>query len=380
MSTNAAAKTSICGSDVDITETSKSDQTLIIAEAGVNHNGSLETAIKLVDEAALAGADVVKFQTFLSSELVTRRAKQARYQKTNMGRSISQFEMIRELELKKADWSNIANRCASKGIEFLSTAFDRQSLDLLLDLGIRRVKIPSGELTNGPLLLAYAKSGKPLILSTGMAKLQEVEDALGVLAYGLLKWERDPGIEVFRTAMRSEEGRAALKEHVTVLQCTTEYPTPDDEIHLRVMTTFRESFDVSVGLSDHSTGIWAPIAATAMGASVVEKHFTLSRDMPGPDHAASLEPEELQAMVRGIQKVNVALGDGKKTPSPSEAGNISVARRYLVAVTKISKGEAFTEQNISAKRSGSGISPMSYWQVLGHRAKREFAADEPIEL
>ena len=283
----------------------------IIAEAGVNHNGDLETACQLVDAAVAAGADAVKFQTFKAENLVTRHAGKAAYQKVTTGADENQLAMLKRLELKYELHFQLLAYCQSKGIQFLSTAFDFESLDFLVrELGIETLKIPSGEITNGPFLLAHAQTGKQIILSTGMATLGEVETALGVLAFGYLGALQPPSLTAFQQAYGSEQGQAVLREKVTLLHCTSEYPTPMENINLRAMDVLQQAFGLSVGYSDHSVGLVVPVAAAARGATVIEKHFTLDRTQQGPDHKVSLEPDELKAMVSGIRDVEKALGQG----------------------------------------------------------------------
>jgi len=357
-----------------------SPRALIIAEAGVNHNGSLEMALRLVDAAAEAGADVVKFQTFNTGKLIARRAPKARYQQTAGPAGESQFEMVRRLELDAAAFHRIAGRCAERGVEFLSTPFDEDSLDLLVrELPVRRLKLPSGEITNAPLLLRAARSGLPLILSTGMATLGEIEDALGVLAFGRLGGAAPPGRAAFAAAYRSEAGRAALAGAVTLLHCTSEYPAPLDEVHLRVLDTLARAFGLPVGYSDHTEGIMVPVAAVALGARVIEKHYTLDRSLPGPDHRASLEPADLKAMVAAIRAAERALGSPRKVPQAGEADTREVARKSLVAARAIPAGAPFTPETLTAKRPGGGRSPFEYWELLGRPAARDYAEDEAID-
>jgi N,N'-diacetyllegionaminate synthase len=332
-------------------------KTLIIAEAGVNHNGDLGLALRLVDAAADAGADLVKFQTFSADRLVTPTARKAEYQTRTTDASQSQQAMLRNLELTREMHEALIARCRARGVGFFSTAFDLESVDLLVALGVDRFKIPSGEITNLPYLRHIASYGKPVIVSTGMATPDEIAAALGALERG--------GI---------------VRNRITVLHCTTEYPTPMSDVNLRAMLTIRDTFGVSVGYSDHTTGIEVPIAAVAMGASVIEKHFTLDRTLPGPDHAASLEPDELLAMVRAIRNVEQALGDGVKRVMPGEQGNRAAARKSLVAAQPIRAGERFSTSNLTVKRPGTGLSPMQWDDIVGRVASRDFAADELIEL
>lgn len=352
----------------------------IIAEAGVNHNGDELLALALVDAAHRAGADVVKFQTFKAANLVTRQAKQAAYQTANTGKEESQFAMLSRLELSFDAHLRLIEHCKSLGIEFLSTAFDTESLNFLVnDLGLSTLKIPSGELTNAPFILAHARTGCELIVSTGMATLAEVEAALGVIAFGLTaKDDIMPSEAAFMAAYASENGRVALAQKVTLLHCTTEYPAPMTDINLKAMDTLSHSFQLPVGYSDHSQGITIPVAAAARGACLIEKHFTLDRSMEGPDHKASLEPDELVAMVHGIRDVELALGDGIKGPRPSEIKNKEIARKSLVAACDIAQGTPLSVENLAIKRPGNGMSPYSYWHLLGQPAKHGYSAGELI--
>ncbi|CAI6084360.1 N-acetylneuraminate synthase [Cohnella sp. JJ-181] len=357
----------------------KENQAYIIAEAGVNHNGSLELAMDLIRAAADAGADAVKFQTFKADLLVTRTADRAAYQDRNTGDADTQYEMIRKLELSEADHLSLKAECAVRGIAFLSSPFDLASLRLLVeDVGVDRLKIPSGEITNAPLLLNAARSGLPIILSSGVCTMADIESALAWIAFGYRNEDGIPTEGAVMEAYASPEGQRLLREKVTLLHCTTEYPAPFDEVNLRVMDTFATAFGLSVGYSDHTQGIAIPIAAVARGATVIEKHFTLSRGLPGPDHQASLEPNELQAMVAAIRQVEQALGSAVKKPSRSESLNRNVIRKSLVAATDIRKGERFTVDNIGIKRPGGGLAPNRYWDLLGRKALRDYAADEGL--
>ena len=355
--------------------------TLIIAEAGVNHNGSEELAFKLVDAAVNAGADVVKFQTFKAKNLVTESAEQAEYQAANIGKKESQLEMLSRLELSYEAHHRLLAYCAEKKIEFLSTAFDSESLDFLVsDLKIKTLKIPSGEITNAPFILEHARTGCDLIVSTGMSDLADIEAALGVIAFGYTTDEkREPSIQAFKQAYASAAGQDALKRKVTLLHCTSEYPAPLNEVNLRVMDTLAQAFGLAAGYSDHTAGIAIPVAAVARGAATIEKHFTLDREMEGPDHKASLEPGELASMVAGIRAVEIALGSAIKSPTLSELKNRNVARKSLVAVKDISQGEAYSEDNIGAKRPGTGISPFMYWSLLGRKSDRDLRSGDLID-
>lgn len=332
--------------------------TLIIAEAGVNHNGSIELAKQLVDKAVEAGVDYIKFQTFKTEKLVAKSAQMASYQKKNIGtEDNSQFAMLKKLELSPAQHEELIAYCKEKGVKFFSTAFDLDSIDYLHSLNLGLWKIPSGEITNYPYIKKIAQYGEPVIVSTGMCEMQDIEDAVSTL----LKW-------------------GTKKENIIILHCNTEYPTPYQDVNLKAMDAIKEKFGIKVGYSDHTKGIEVPIAAVALGATVIEKHFTLDRNMEGPDHKASLEPDELKAMVSAIRNIEQAVGDGIKKVTDSEKGNISVARKSIVAARNINKGEVFTEENLTVKRPGTGISPMRWEEVLGQIAKRNFTEEELIEL
>ncbi len=327
----------------------------IIAEAGVNHNGDVALAVKMADAAKAAGADIVKYQTFRPEALVSRYAEKADYQKAATGGGESQLDMLKKLALRPEEYRRLKDHCGQIGITFLSTPFDLESVALLDGIGMPFWKIPSGEVTNLPYLLAVARTKKPVVLSTGMCGPEEIQAALDVL-------------------------RSGGAPRITLLHCNTEYPTPYEDVNLRAMTAMRERFGVDVGYSDHTPGIEVPIAAAALGAAVIEKHFTLDRGMEGPDHKASLEPEELAAMVTAVRHIEAALGSGEKAMSPSEAKNREIARKSIVARRAIKRGERFTEENITAKRPGGGVSPMRWFEVLGAEAQRDFGEDEMIEL
>lgn len=327
---------------------------LIIAEAGVNHNGDINTAKELVREAKRCGADIVKFQTFIPGRLASKHAVMADYQKKNLGIDEPQDAMLARLTLEREEYVALADCCRETGIQFLSTPFEVESARFLNDLQ-DMWKIPSGEITNYPYLVEIARTGKEVILSTGMSTLQEVEDALAVL-----------------------RGNGAGR--ITLLHCTTNYPTPMEDVNLKAMLTLKDKFGCPVGYSDHTRGIEVPIAAVALGAEVIEKHFTLDRKMEGPDHKASLEPDELEAMVKAIQNIEKALGDGTKVPSESEKANIAVARKSIIAAAAIKAGDILTSENLTTKRPGTGISPMRWAEVLGTRAVRDFDEDELIEI
>jgi len=351
--------------------------TFVIAEAGVNHNGDRDIAFKLVEVAAAAGADAVKFQTFQADRLASRHAPKAAYQEETTGTAETQHAMLRRLELSHPMHLALRDHCMELGIEFLSTPFDAASADFLVrEVRVPRLKVPSGEITNGPFLLHVARLGVPLIVSTGMSTLAEVRDALGVIAFGVSGSNEAPSRAAFAAALAAT---ADLSGRVTLLHCTTQYPTPHADVNLRAMDTLRDAFGVPVGFSDHTPGITAPLAAVARGAVVVEKHFTLSRDLPGPDHRASLEPDELEAMVSGIREVEVALGSSEKAPAPSERANIPIARKSVVAARDIAAGETLDADSLAVKRPATGANPMTWWSLLGTRATRDYEADEPLD-
>lgn len=331
--------------------------TIIIAEAGVNHNGSIGMARRMVEAAEKAGVDYIKFQTFKAANLVNRSAKQADYQKRNQGNDESQLEMLSRLELSFDNFRGLNEFCNNRGVKFLSTPFDLESIDFLAGLGMDYMKIPSGEITNLPYLRKISKIGIPVIMSTGMCTMHDIEEALDILYKG-----------------------GVTTDKITLLHCNTEYPTPMADVNLRAMETLRSAFGTNIGYSDHTKGIEVPIAAVAMGATVIEKHFTLDRSLPGPDHVASLEPEELKAMVDAIRNIELAIGVHEKRISPSERKNLEIARKSIVASRDIKKGEVLSEANLTVKRPGNGISPMRWDEILGKRAIRNFQTDELIEL
>jgi N,N'-diacetyllegionaminate synthase len=335
-----------------------SKHVLIIAEAGVNHNGSLDLAKQLIDKAVEAGVDIIKFQTFKSEKMVSKAARQAEYQQRNIGKKDEgQLAMLKKLELSQADHEELIFYCNERGIRFFSTAFDMDSIDYLHSLDMGLWKIPSGEITNYPYLRKIAQYKDPVILSTGMCELSDIEAAMKVLL--------DFGVQ---------------KEQITILHCNTEYPTPFVDVNLKAMLEIGEKFGVQIGYSDHTKGIEVPIAAVALGATVIEKHFTLDKNMEGPDHKASLEPDELKAMVSAIRNIEQALGSGHKTISESERKNIEIARKSIVAARPIDAGELLTEENLTIKRPGNGISPMRWNEVVGTRAVQPFNDEDPIQL
>lgn len=326
---------------------------IIIAEAGVNHNGSVEIAKKMVLAAKEAGADYIKFQTFCPEKLVSKSAGKADYQKQNTGTKESQLEMLQKLALSQDNFLELKEYCQRQGIGFLSTPFDLDSIHFLHRLDMDFWKLPSGEITNLPYLLEIAKTGRPVVMSTGMCDLKEIKEAVDCL-------------------------RRAGTEKIILLHCNTEYPTPMKDVNLKAMQTMKDSLGLPMGYSDHTQGIEVPIAAAALGACVLEKHFTLDKTMPGPDHRASLEPEELQAMVTAVRNIERAMGNGRKEPSESEKKNIEAVRKSIVAKCKIKKGEVFTEENLTTKRPGTGISPMKWFDLMGQRAKRDYETDQII--
>ena len=330
-----------------------SEKVFIIAEAGVNHNGSIDMAKKLIDVAAEAGADAVKFQTFKTDKTVSRKAQKADYQKNTTDAGETQYDMVKKLELDVSTHKELMSYCLEKNIMFLSTPFDHDSIDLLDELGLKIFKIPSGEITNLPYLRHIGKLNKEIIMSTGMADIGEIEDALDILV--------NAGTD---------------KNNITVLHCNTEYPTPMTDVNLRAMQTIANTFKIRTGYSDHTLGIEVPVAAVALGAKVIEKHFTLDKTLPGPDHQASLEPQELKLMIESIRNIEKALGDGIKKPSKSETPNKTIVRKSIVAKKAIKKGEILSEDNLSIKRPGNGISPMRWDEIIGTIAQKDYEEDE----
>jgi N-acetylneuraminate synthase len=352
----------------------------IIAEAGVNHNGEEDMAFALVDAAKLANVDAVKFQTFKAELVATDFAGKAEYQKTTTGGSGNQLDMIRKFELGHDAFKRIKAKCDAVGIQFLSTPFDVESCEFLTtDLELKTLKISSGEITHGALLLSAARSGCDIILSTGMTTLDEIEDALKVIAFGYTTEEGSPTREMLDAIFDSPAGKSSLANKVVLLHCTTEYPAPSEESNLKAIGTMRDKFGLRVGFSDHTEGISVSVTAAARGAEIIEKHFTLDKTLEGPDHKASLEPDELINLVNAIRKMERSLGEGEKQPSPSEIKNIPIARKSLVARHAILKGDLFSEENLVAKRPGGGLSPMAYWDLLGRPAARNYQPDEAID-
>ncbi len=355
------------------------DRTYVIAEAGVNHNGDMGRAAEMIAVAAEAGADAVKFQTFDPAALVTADAGKVAYQLANTGGAESQRAMLEKLVLKREDHAALMDACTKHGIDFLSTPFDHGSLEFLTrELNLPVFKISSGDATNGPLLLAGAQSGKTMILSTGMCTLEDVEAALDVIAWGMTGGSTPERLEDVAGHRDTPQGRAALLERLAILHCVTDYPAPAASTNLNAMITMSLTFDLTTGFSDHSIGTAISIGAVAMGASIIEKHFTLDRSLPGPDHAASLMPTELQQMIAGIRDVEVALGDGTKQPGPAEFENAAAVRKSIVATTPIKAGENLSSENVGCLRPGEGISPMRFWDLLGTSANRNYRIGEMI--
>lgn len=357
----------------------KRDRTYVIAEAGVNHNGERDLAFALVDAAAAAGADAVKFQTFDAARLASASAPKAAYQKARTDAAESQYAMLKKLELPREWHAPLQAHAHRLGIQFLSTAFDASSLEFLCTLDLPLFKVPSGELTNGPLLWQFARTRRPLVISTGMATLAEVEQALAIVAHALAAAGEPADMdEVWRLWSRGE-ARESLGDHVTLLHCTSQYPTPWQEVNLRAMDTLATAFGLAVGYSDHTEGILVPVAAVARGARVIEKHFTLDRSLPGPDHAASLEPGELREMVTSIRHIELLLGDGTKVPQPSEWDTRTAARQQVVALADIREGGVLQRSDLGTARCGGGLPATELWRLVGTAAKRDYRAGEAIE-
>tara|TARA_B100001250_G_C19816064_1_gene798466 strand:+ start:1027 stop:2166 length:1140 start_codon:yes stop_codon:yes gene_type:complete len=375
-------------------------KTFVIAEAGVNHNGNPSLAFELIDIAADCGADAVKFQLFDSEEIATEYAEKANYQLKDNNHS-KQFEMLKSLELPKEIYKDLKDYCSIKKIDFLCTAFDKNNINFLVEkIKPKKLKIASGEITNAPLLLAFAKTNYELILSTGMSTINEIKEALGVIAFGLINKDNKnitPSKEKFITAFESDFGKKKLEEKVSLLHCTTEYPAPQKDLNLKAIESMKNFFHLNIGYSDHSEGIDASIVSVILGATIIEKHFTLDKNLVGPDHSASLDANELKNLIlkirlvegmtneernrhlSSIKNVNVIMGDGIKEPKESEVKNIDIARRHLVANKNIQIGEVFNEKNISCKRSKKGLSPILYWDLLGHISKSKYNKDDIIK-
>lgn len=353
-------------------------RTKIIAEAGVNHNGSVDRAHEMICVAAKCGADIVKFQAWSAELLASRHAGMASYQIANTGESTSQIDLLKNLELPKEAYKELIRTCAENRVEFLCTPMDMPSIELLANLGVGRLKIPSGEITNAPYLVAAGATRIPCIVSTGMATLAEVKAALGAIAWGYFAKKGKPSFQSCSALWDEVQSDGSLREVLTILHCTTEYPAPFSDVNLAAMQSLGDKFQLPVGYSDHTAGISISIAAAALGATIIEKHFTLSRELPGPDHLASLEPKELTELILSVRQVNLAIGNGLKAPANSELGNIPIARKSLVAAQQIPRGELFTASNLVSKRPGSGLSPWKYWDLLGRPAARGYECDDLI--
>jgi len=352
----------------------------IIAEAGVNHNGDINLARQLVREGAAAGVNAVKFQTFRPEKLVTQHAEKAAYQKVTTGSQESQLAMLQKLTLRDEDYVELEKLCWECGVDFISTPFDSDSLHFLTTkLDMPFIKVPSGEITNASFLWEIARTQKSVVLSTGMATLGEIENALAVLSCGYLRSVFPISFQEVQEIYVSSEGQKVLQDKVQLLHCTTQYPAPVSQANLRAMDTIKRAFGLPVGYSDHTEGITIPVAAVARGAQVIEKHFTLDKNMPGPDHKASLEPGELKGLVQAIRAVEEAIGTGIKIPAADEVPNIPIVRKCLVAARDIAVGEVFSQENLTAKRAGKGISPMDVWNLLEKKANRHYKQDEIIE-
>jgi len=354
-------------------------KTYIIAEAGVNHNGSFERAIEMIHCAKQMGADAIKFQLFQAENLTTQQAEQAQYQKKAYSQVKTQYEMLKELELSFAHFEALKVIAEKEEIDFIITPFDLESLRFIVDdLNLSMIKIGSGDITNGPMLLACGRSHREIILSTGMSTLADIENALQVIAFGLLEKGAYPTKDSLAEVYASQAAQDILKEKVTLLHCTSEYPAPFEDVNLKAMDTMAHAFGLAVGFSDHTPGIEASLAAVAREACVIEKHFTLDKSLSGPDHLASLDPSEFQTMINGVRKIEAALGNGHKRPTVSESKNMKIVRRAIVANQKIVRGEEFTSHNLGLKRPYVGLSPMHYWDFLGKKAERDYAKDEVI--
>jgi N-acetylneuraminate synthase len=354
--------------------------TYIIAEAGVNHNGSFDMACQLVDVAKAAGADAVKFQTYKTELLVTKEAQQAAYQSLNLGETTSQHDMLKKLELSYEEFQKLSNYCATQHIGFLSTPFDSGSVDFLVDtIHIKTIKIPSGELTNSPFVHQIGTKQLPIILSTGMSTLDEIHESLSFIAYGLAYPSQPVDFQSVTSFYKTKEAKDMLKKYVSVLHCTTSYPTNPADVHLKSIDFLRDELHLTIGFSDHSEGILIPIAAVARGATIIEKHFTLDKELVGPDHRASLNPQELKDMVSGIRLVEKAVGEYKKEPTSEELQIRSSARKSLIAVREIKSGEVFTDNHLIIKRPGTGMPPVNYWSILGQPASKDYKEGDIIE-
>lgn len=354
------------------------NQTIIIAEAGVNHNGSLDLALQLIDAAAESGADIVKFQTFTAEQLATPEVEMAPYQKENCAATESQYNMLKKLELARDYYPSLLDQCKKRKIKFMSSVFDHNDVKFLASLSMPFFKIPSGEITNGPLLLEVAKTQTPIILSTGMATLGEIEQALMVIAFGYLHPKSEPTLEAFQMNWQQGNAHKIISDNVVLLHCTSDYPASLEDVNLKAMNTLSDAFNVSVGYSDHTSGNTTAIAAVARGAKIIEKHFTLDRILPGPDHKASLTPLELKELVDKIREVEKALGSSVKHRTAAEERIVQLIRKSLVASKNIEVGDTFSNSNIKFMRAGGGISPMLYWDKLGKKSKTQYLRNQKI--
>jgi N-acetylneuraminate synthase len=357
----------------------KSENIYIIAEAGVNHNGNKKVALEMVDKAVAAGADAIKFQTFKTELLVTSYAEKSAYQKQDNSKKIDQYSMLKQLELSQKDFREIKQYCSTKNIDFLSTAFDFESLCFLTDeLNLSTLKIPSGDLTNAPLLLEHSLRAKKMIVSTGMSSIEDIKYALGIIAFGMLEIKGKPSLKKFQHAYKSKMGQQILKNNVTILHCTSSYPAPFDEINLNAIKTLKQTLNLNIGYSDHSVGITVPIVAASLGAKIIEKHFTLNKTLKGPDHKASLEPKELKNMIDKIRLVERILGTEALGITTSEYENFVSAKKSIVASKSIKKGEQFLYENLTCKRPGNGMSPLKFWNLLGKKSKINYKKNDQI--
>ena len=356
-------------------------ETFIIAEIGVNHDGELHKALDLIDVASEAGANAVKFQTFNSESLSTKYAKKASYQRIKSKKSESQLDMLRKLELSRGDYQAIKKKCLERNIQFMSTAFDSESLKFLVEImKVKTLKVPSGEITNGPFLLEHARTGLNIILSSGMSNLKEVETALAYICFGYLNPKKEVKPQEVYKSYHSKEGKSILEEKVIILHCTSQYPAPLEDINLNALRTLKREFGTRIGYSDHSLGYLVSSSAISLGADVIEKHITLDKNLPGPDHGASLDPDEFKEFVKVIKDTEVFLGDGIKRITTSEEETKDVARKSIVANQFIKKGEIFTDENLTIKRPGIGMSPMQVWDLFGKESPKDFSKDEIIEI
>ena len=355
-------------------------KTFIIAEAGVNHNGCIKRALKMIDVASDLGVDAIKFQSFLADEMVTKNVEKANYQTEGTGLKENQYQMIKSLELSLSMHEKLIKRCELKKIKFLSTPFDEKSLEILIkNFGLKTIKISSGDITNAPFLIKVGRLAEEIILSTGMSQIKDVRNALGAIAFGILNKNKEPeNMKQIVKTFNQLKSQNFLKERIKLLHCTSEYPAPYKDINLRAITTLKKKFNLQVGYSDHTLGIHIAIAAVAMGATVIEKHFTLDRKLKGPDHNSSIEPKELEFLVKNIRETEISLGSSKKFITSSEIKNVNIVRKFVVASKTINIGEIFSEENLKVKRSGKGLSPFLYWKIIGKKSKNNYKKDDII--